>query len=136
MNEAAARALVQIGEKLANCAELDYPPERIEVRGEVYMTNSDLVTLNQQQAEAGLAPFANTRNVAAGSIRLRCRSAGSRGGMGYVRPSSLRSPVRQQHTWLHLYAAVAPGTGGLGYVHHPSARTLALCQHGRTLLKC
>ncbi|MFM8893621.1 MAG: NAD-dependent DNA ligase LigA, partial [Planctomycetia bacterium] len=46
------------------------PPERIEIRGEVYMTNSDLVELNERQAAAGLAAFANTRNVAAGSIRL------------------------------------------------------------------
>ncbi len=46
------------------------PPEAIEVRGEVYMTNSDLVALNETQARAGLPPFANTRNVAAGSIRL------------------------------------------------------------------
>ncbi len=49
---------------------LDSPPESIEVRGEVYMTNSDLVTLNEAQATEGLPPFANTRNVAAGSIRL------------------------------------------------------------------
>jgi len=34
------------------------------------MTNSDLVVLNERQAKEGLAPFANTRNVAAGSIRL------------------------------------------------------------------
>ncbi len=46
------------------------PPEAIEVRGEVYMTNSDLVALNETQAREGLPPFANTRNVAAGSIRL------------------------------------------------------------------
>ena len=46
------------------------PPESIEIRGEVYMTNSDLVTLNESQAAAGLPPFANTRNVVAGSIRL------------------------------------------------------------------
>ena len=46
------------------------PPESIEVRGEVYMTNSDLVTLNEAQAKEGLPPFANTRNVAAGSVRL------------------------------------------------------------------
>ncbi|RLS32160.1 MAG: NAD-dependent DNA ligase LigA [Planctomycetota bacterium] len=45
-------------------------PERVEVRGEVYMTNSDLVLLNQQQARSGDPPFANTRNVTAGSIRL------------------------------------------------------------------
>ena len=46
------------------------PPELVEVRGEVYMANSALVALNQTQAQEGLAPFANTRNVAAGSIRL------------------------------------------------------------------
>jgi DNA ligase (NAD+) len=34
------------------------------------MTNSDLVTLNEAQAKEGLPPFANTRNVAAGSVRL------------------------------------------------------------------
>ena len=46
------------------------PPAAIEVRGEVYMTNSDLVALNEGQAARGLAPFANTRNVVAGSVRL------------------------------------------------------------------
>jgi DNA ligase (NAD+) len=50
--------------------DLDAPPESIEIRGEVYMTNSDLVTLNEAQAREGVPPFANTRNVAAGSIRL------------------------------------------------------------------
>jgi DNA ligase (NAD+) len=48
----------------------DRPPPVLEVRGEVYMTNSDLVRLNQQQHERGEPPFANTRNVVAGSIRL------------------------------------------------------------------
>jgi DNA ligase (NAD+) len=46
------------------------PPASVEVRGEVYMTNSDLVKLNERQAAAGHAAFANTRNVVAGSIRL------------------------------------------------------------------
>ncbi|MGQ9576292.1 MAG: NAD-dependent DNA ligase LigA [Thermoguttaceae bacterium] len=45
-------------------------PPVLEVRGEVYMTNSDLVILNQQQHQRGEPPFANTRNVTAGSIRL------------------------------------------------------------------
>ena len=45
-------------------------PEFLEVRGEVYMTNSDLVRLNQRQLARGEATFANTRNVTAGSIRL------------------------------------------------------------------
>ncbi|MGH7134644.1 MAG: NAD-dependent DNA ligase LigA, partial [Pirellulales bacterium] len=48
----------------------DQPPPVLEVRGEVYMTNSDLVKLNQEQAKKGDPPFANSRNVTAGSIRL------------------------------------------------------------------
>lgn len=46
----------------------DLPPV-MEVRGEVYMTNSDLVRLNEQQKKKEKPPFANTRNVTAGSIR-------------------------------------------------------------------
>jgi len=45
-------------------------PPVLEVRGEIYMTNADLVALNEAQQRRGLAPFANTRNVTAGSIRL------------------------------------------------------------------
>ncbi|HZZ28918.1 MAG TPA: NAD-dependent DNA ligase LigA [Pirellulales bacterium] len=45
-------------------------PPVLEVRGEVYMTNEDLVRLNEQQANRGEPPYANTRNCAAGSIRL------------------------------------------------------------------
>lgn len=48
----------------------DAPPAWLEVRGEIYMTNSDLVRLNEKQQAAGEAVFANPRNVAAGSIRL------------------------------------------------------------------
>ncbi len=45
-------------------------PAVLEARGEVYMTNSDLVQLNESQREKGEPPFANTRNVTAGSIRM------------------------------------------------------------------
>lgn len=50
--------------------DLEDPPPQVEVRGEIFMTNSALVTLNETQAARGLPPFANTRNVTAGSIRL------------------------------------------------------------------
>ncbi len=45
-------------------------PRILEVRGEVYMTNSDLVRLNEMQLAEGNATYANTRNVTAGSVRL------------------------------------------------------------------
>ncbi len=46
------------------------PPALLDVRGEIYMTNSNLASLNQRQRERGKEAYANTRNVAAGSIRL------------------------------------------------------------------
>ncbi|QDU77323.1 DNA ligase [Bremerella volcania] len=45
-------------------------PPVLEVRGEIYMTNADLVKLNEKQAEAGQPAYKNTRNVTAGTIRL------------------------------------------------------------------
>lgn len=48
----------------------DHVPPLLEVRGELYMTNSDLVRLNEQQRASGQSLYANTRNVTAGSIRL------------------------------------------------------------------
>lgn len=48
---------------------VDDPPPLLEVRGEIYMANSELVRLNEQQVARGEAPYANTRNVTAGLIR-------------------------------------------------------------------
>ena len=47
-----------------------HPPDVLEVRGEVYMTNADLVKLNEAQTVKGEEAFKNSRNVASGAVRL------------------------------------------------------------------
>jgi DNA ligase (NAD+) len=46
-------------------------PERIEVRGEVFFPVEGFAQLNAALVEQGKAPFANPRNAAAGSLRMK-----------------------------------------------------------------
>ncbi len=59
-----ARVVASIPQSLAGD-----PPEVLEVRGEVYMTNADFSAMNARQEAAGEKLFANPRNAAAGSLR-------------------------------------------------------------------
>ena len=45
------------------------PTELMEVRGEVILLKADFKKINEQQIQKGLSPFANPRNMAAGSLR-------------------------------------------------------------------
>jgi DNA ligase (NAD+) len=45
-------------------------PDLVEIRGEVYMTNSELSRLNKIQAERGERILMNPRNTAAGTLKL------------------------------------------------------------------
>ena len=45
------------------------PPEKAEIRGEVFIDHTDFKVLNKSQLKKGKQPFANPRNCAAGSLR-------------------------------------------------------------------
>lgn len=74
---------------------------RIEIRGEVYMTKKEFELANKKQRIAGGTPYANPRNLAAGSIRqLDQKVAASRklAFMGYDIVSDLG---QQKHSQTH-----------------------------------
>lgn len=48
---------------------IENAPPYMEIRGEVYMPRASFARLNEERDEAGLMPFANCRNAAAGSLR-------------------------------------------------------------------
>ena len=75
-------------------------PSVLEVRGEVYMTNADLVRLNQQQAEKGDKLFANSRNVAAGTVACSTpRSAPSAACASSATASANPKACGPRRTW-------------------------------------
>jgi DNA ligase (NAD+) len=45
-------------------------PDSIEIRGEVFMSLAEFQRINQAREEAGLEPYANPRNLAAGTLKL------------------------------------------------------------------
>ena len=54
-------------------------PARLEARGEVYMNRAELVRINAERAKKELEPYANPRNLSAGTLKLLDpREAGKR----------------------------------------------------------
>lgn len=77
--------------------QLKDAPERITVRGEIYMPRSTFDRINLKRDEEGLQPLANPRNAAAGTVRqLDPKIAASRGLSIFVFnvQSSTETPYR------------------------------------------
>ena len=58
-------------------------PAACEVRGEIYMTKSDFLKLNERQKQSGGQIFANPRNSAAGSLRQKDASITASRPLGF-----------------------------------------------------
>ena len=82
-------------------------PARCDIRGEVYMTKSAFLALNERQQEAGKQVFANPRNSAAGSLRqLDASITASRplGFFAYAWGEMSEPPEKTQHGMLDWFA--------------------------------
>lgn len=83
-------------------------PALVEIRGEIFLRYAEFARINQAQVEAGLEPYANPRNLAAGTLKLLDAAVvKERGleivlyGLGACEPADL---VDSQQAW---HAALA-----------------------------
>ena len=79
-------------------------PKKMEVRGEVYLSNSQFTRVNREREKAGEPPFANPRNAAAGALRQLdpkiTRARGLRVFCFHIEAPGQKLPVDTQHRLL------------------------------------
>ncbi|MDR0952769.1 MAG: NAD-dependent DNA ligase LigA [Elusimicrobiota bacterium] len=101
------KTIKSIPHKLYNPDNLPLPPV-LEIRGEIFIDKADLQILNQNQLNAGLPAFANTRNAAAGSIRQKDPKITAKRplkffahsfGFGEIKAESLSAFIEQCKNW-------------------------------------
>ena len=91
-------------------------PPSCDIRGEVYMTKSAFLALNERQRDAGKPVFANPRNSAAGSLRqLDPTITASRplGFFAYAWGEMSALPAETQHGMLEWFARCGFATNPL-----------------------
>ena len=139
---AATRGDGQVGENItANVRTIsnvpltlrgDHYPDRVEVRGEVFMPRDGFAKLNEHQKETGGKVFANPRNAAAGSLRqLDSKITAKRPlmfyaySLGVVQPESFDLPsthsarLAQLGEWgLPLCPDIDTAEGGKGCLNY------------------
>jgi len=84
-------------------------PDLLEIRGEVFLRFDEFARINAAEQEAGLEPYANPRNLAAGTLKLLDSAVVAARrleivlyGRGACEPAL---PVRSQHEWHAQLAA-------------------------------
>src|SRR5262245_6374773 len=103
-------------------------PATCEIRGEVYMTKSAFLALNQRQAEAGEQVFANPRNSAAGSLRQKNPAVTASRPLGFFAYSWGEMSKRPRET----QSAMVKWFASCGFKTNPLMR---VCDSVEALLK-
>ncbi len=100
--------ITQNAKTIKNIPQRLHYPRDIHVRGEIVMPKSIRKELNQEREQEGEVPFANTRNAAAGSIKLLdTKEVAKRKLLCFVYDllpsSSLHHPVTLKDLWFDLF---------------------------------
>jgi DNA ligase (NAD+) len=122
------RTLAQVPDRLSGSGF----PEVLEVRGEVFIASEDFTALNERLVAEDKSPFANPRNAAAGSLRMKdARVTASRplrltlhgiGERSGWEPASQSEAYQQLAEWglpvSARYEVFDDLEGALGYIAH------------------
>src|SRR5271169_3060845 len=103
-------------------------PKICEVRGEVYMTKSDFLKLNERQKAAGEQIFANPRNSAAGSLRQKDPSVTASRPLGffaYAWGEMSEMPADSQSGMIKWFSSCGFKTNPLTKIRHSVEKLLA-----------
>jgi len=103
-------------------------PKICEVRGEVYMTKTDFLKLNERQTAAGEQIFANPRNSAAGSLRQKDPTVTASRPLGffaYAWGEMSELPADSQSSMIKWFASCGFKTNPLTTIRHSIEELLA-----------
>ncbi|MGA2565750.1 MAG: NAD-dependent DNA ligase LigA [Pseudolabrys sp.] len=103
-------------------------PKICEVRGEVYMTKTDFLKLNERQTAAGEQIFANPRNSAAGSLRQKDPTVTASRPLGffaYAWGEMSELPADSQSSMIKWFASCGFKTNPLTKIRHSVEELLA-----------
>lgn len=112
------------------------PPDRLEVRGEVYFPVAAFRRVNTEREEAGEAAFANPRNAAAGAIRTLDNTAVARRGLRaftyqVITPAGADLPLPRHQDILRQLAAWSCPVEGHWRVCEGIDAVVAFCEDWR-----
>ncbi|MBI2033627.1 MAG: NAD-dependent DNA ligase LigA [Candidatus Liptonbacteria bacterium] len=77
-------------------------PHRLVVRGEVFLTKKEFQAINKEQIKKGSKPFANPRNIAAGSVRQLDPKITASRGLDSFEYDLLTDLGQKSHEEVHL----------------------------------